>query len=52
MHVVIQKIGDAEGIILPSAVLERLKWRVGDKLRLIETGSGFRLALWDEELDG
>ncbi|PWJ85366.1 putative addiction module antidote [Pseudaminobacter salicylatoxidans] len=43
MNVVVRKIGNSEGVILPKEVLDRHNLRAGDTLVLIEEGSDLKL---------
>ncbi len=43
MNVIIRKIGNSEGIIIPKEILDRLGLKAGDKLDVEETDGGIRL---------
>lgn len=43
MNVVVRKIGNSEGVILPKEVLDRHNLRAGDTLVLIEEGNDLKL---------
>ena len=43
MNVVVRKIGNSEGVILPKEVLDRHNLSAGDTLALIEGGDELRL---------
>lgn len=43
MNVIIRKIGNSEGIIIPKEILDRLGLKAGDKLDIEETDGGIRL---------
>lgn len=43
MNVVLRKIGNSEGVILPKEVLERHNLRTGDTLMLVEAGKDLLL---------
>ncbi|PJI45830.1 MAG: AbrB family transcriptional regulator [Rhizobium sp.] len=43
MNVIIRKIGNSEGIIIPKEILDRLGLKAGDKLGVEETDGGIRL---------
>jgi putative addiction module antidote len=43
MNVVLRKIGNSEGVILPKEVLDRHNLRAGDTLVLIEEGNDLKL---------
>jgi putative addiction module antidote len=43
MNVVVRKIGNSEGVILPKEVLDRYSLKSGDTLVLIEGGDELRL---------
>ncbi|MGB3390917.1 MAG: AbrB/MazE/SpoVT family DNA-binding domain-containing protein [Pseudaminobacter sp.] len=43
MNVVVRKIGNSEGVILPKEVLDRHNLRAGDTLVLVEDGQELRL---------
>ncbi len=43
MNVIIRKIGNSEGIIIPKEILNRLGLKAGDKLDVEETDGGIRL---------
>lgn len=43
MNVILRKIGNSEGVILPKEVLDRLNLRAGDTLVLIEDENGLKL---------
>jgi putative addiction module antidote len=43
MNVVVRKIGNSEGVILPKEVLDRHNLRAGDSLALLEEGGDLRL---------
>ena len=49
MNVVIRKIGNSEGIIIPKEILYKLGLKSGDVLELREVGRGFELV--PEEAD-
>ncbi|MDH7800456.1 MULTISPECIES: AbrB/MazE/SpoVT family DNA-binding domain-containing protein [unclassified Rhizobium] len=53
MKATICKIGEAEGIVIPKDMLERLDWKVGDVLDLRVDGNMLELraaGCFDEEL--
>lgn len=43
MNVIIRKIGNSEGIIIPKEILDRLGLKAGDRLDVEETDGGIRL---------
>ena len=43
MNVIVRKIGNSEGVILPKDVLERLNLKAGDSLTLVERENGLQL---------
>lgn len=43
MNIVVRKIGNSEGVILPKEVLDRHNLRAGDTLVLIEEGNDLKL---------
>ena len=51
MNVTLRKIGNSEGVILPKEVLERLNFKTGDKLQLVETQSGLSLEPVDDSFE-
>ncbi len=51
MFVVIRKIGDAEGVLIPKEVLDRYSLKIGDGLRLVEEENGLRLEKLDEDAE-
>ena len=51
MNVVIRKIGNSEGVILPKDSLGRLNLKEGDRLEMIETGDGFAFKAVDDAFD-
>jgi putative addiction module antidote len=51
MNVVVRKIGNSEGIIIPKDALARLRLKEGDKLEMIETGDGFSLRPTDDKFE-
>ncbi|MCX8998985.1 AbrB/MazE/SpoVT family DNA-binding domain-containing protein [Rhizobiaceae bacterium BDR2-2] len=50
MNVIIRKIGNSEGIIIPKDVLNRLGLKAGDTLELTESGKGFELRVEQADL--
>lgn len=51
MNVVVRKIGNSEGVILPKEVLNRLNLKAGDSLELIEDKDGFTLRPTDDAFE-
>lgn len=51
MNVVVRKIGNSEGVILPKEVLNRLSLKAGDSLELIEDKDGFTLRPTDDAFE-
>ena len=51
MNVVVRKIGNSEGVILPKEVLNRLNLKAGDSLELIEDKDGFTLRPTDDDFE-
>lgn len=51
MNVVVRKIGNSEGIIIPKDALARLHLKEGDKLEMIETSDGFSLKTTDDKFE-
>jgi len=51
MNVVVRKIGNSEGIIIPKDALARLNLKEGDKLEIIETHDGFSLKATDDKFE-
>jgi putative addiction module antidote len=51
MNVVVRKIGNSEGIIIPKDALARLHLKEGDKLEMIETSDGFSLKPTDDKFE-
>jgi putative addiction module antidote len=43
MNTTIRKIGNSEGVIIPKETLDRLNWKAGDKLTLVESREGIQL---------
>jgi putative addiction module antidote len=43
MNVVVRRIGNSEGVILPKEVLDRHNLRAGDKLTVVEKADGISL---------
>jgi AbrB family looped-hinge helix DNA binding protein len=43
MKVKVRKIGNAEGVVIPKALLRKLGWKAGDQLELSTTGNTIRL---------
>ena len=43
----ITRIGNSEGVVLPKAILNKLRIAKGDKLYLVESEDGFRLTAFD-----
>lgn len=50
MNVIIRKIGNSEGIIIPKEILDRLGLKAGDKLDVEEADGGIRLVPEPEDL--
>ena len=46
----ITAIGNSFGVILPKAILEKLRVSKGDSVLAIETPSGFELTTYDQEV--
>ncbi|MBB3215604.1 putative addiction module antidote [Ochrobactrum sp. RC6B] len=51
MNVILRKIGNSDGVILPKEVLERLNLQTGDKLQVIETPNGLTLEPVDDTFE-
>ncbi len=51
MNVVVRKIGNSEGVILPKEVLDRLNLKAGDSLQLIEDKDGLTLRPTDDAFE-
>ncbi|PZM16926.1 AbrB/MazE/SpoVT family DNA-binding domain-containing protein [Rhizobium tubonense] len=43
MNVVIRKIGNSEGVIIPKEVLDRLGLKAGDELELVTNNGGMQM---------
>jgi putative addiction module antidote len=43
MNIIVRKIGNSEGVILPKEVLDRHNIRAGDTLMLLEEGNELKL---------
>ena len=52
MRIIVHKIGNGLGVVLPLDVIERLKVRDGDSLYLAEEKDGYRLSTFDPEIAG
>ena len=50
MNTVVRKIGNSEGIILPKELLDRLGFKAGDRLTIIEANDGLRVTRADNDL--
>jgi putative addiction module antidote len=51
MELTIEKFGDAEGIMLPKDVLERMALKRGDTIYVTETSDGIVLSPHDSDLE-
>lgn len=51
MNVVLRKIGNSEGVILPKEVLERLQIKAGDQFEIVETEKGIILHPVDDSFE-
>ncbi|RUM97369.1 AbrB/MazE/SpoVT family DNA-binding domain-containing protein [Pseudaminobacter arsenicus] len=51
MNVVLRRIGNSEGVILPRELLERLQVKAGDRLEIIETEKGIVLHPVDDSFE-
>lgn len=51
MNVVVRKIGNSEGVIIPKETLNRLNLKAGDSLELIESNDGFILRPTDDAFE-
>lgn len=51
MNVVIRKIGNSEGIIIPKEVLDRLGVKAGDQLEMTLNGADLNLKALDDEFN-
>jgi putative addiction module antidote len=47
----LRKVGNAVGVILPRALLDRLKVQDGDELHVVETPDGLELTPYDPEFE-
>ncbi|MGO4438479.1 AbrB/MazE/SpoVT family DNA-binding domain-containing protein [Rhizobium sp. RAF56] len=50
MNVVIRKIGNSEGVIIPKEILQKLGLKNGDSLELREVEHGFELVAQEADL--
>jgi putative addiction module antidote len=51
MKVKVRKIGNAEGVVIPKALLRKLGRKAGDQLELSTTGNTIRLCAIDPDLE-
>ena len=51
MNVLVRKIGNSDGVIIPKEVLERLNIRTGASLELKETKDGLTLTPVDDSFE-
>lgn len=51
MKVKVRKIGNAEGVIIPRALLRKLGWKAGDQLELSATDDVISLRALDPDLE-
>lgn len=49
MKVIIRKIGNSEGIIIPKEILDRLGLKAGDSLALSESQNGLLMKPMDDD---
>ncbi|MBW8283989.1 MAG: AbrB/MazE/SpoVT family DNA-binding domain-containing protein [Rhizobium sp.] len=49
MNVIIRKIGNSEGIIIPKEILDRLGLKAGDSLALSESQNGLLMKPMDDD---
>ena len=49
MNVIIRKIGNSEGIIIPKEILDRLGLKAGDSLALSESQDGLLMKPMDDD---
>lgn len=51
MNVMVRKIGNSEGIIIPKEILERHNLKAGDTLELVEASDGISLRPTDDSFE-
>ena len=51
MNVIVRKIGNSEGVILPKEVLTRMNVKAGDELQVIEHSDGVSLKPLDDKFE-
>jgi len=51
MKIKVRKVGNAEGVVLPKAMLKKLGWKAGDQLELSATDGVIRLRAVDPDFE-